>query len=240
MIKFILPLFALIFLASCTAVVQNPASSNTSGNNNQNQVTTDSGTVSTDSGIVSTDSGAASTLPEVLIDSPTYGSGMHQIEYYADFQCPACINFSHTFLPVLEEFAAAGKATITYKQFPLTRIHKNAYRDSVAFYCAVEQKGNFMGYKKALYALEEKKAGATVSDDERVAAADGLGFDTAKIASCLKDSTYAATVDRDMADGDAARVNATPTVILDGTKLDFSIFSSIDNFKSQMDRILSK
>lgn len=176
----------------------------------------------------------------IVIDAPTYGSGAHQIEYYADFQCPGCINFSHTFLPILEEFAAAGKATITYKQFPLTRIHKNAYRDSLAFYCAVEQNGKFMDYKKALYALEEKKSGATVSDDERVAAADGLGFDTAKIASCLKENTYAASVDRDMADGDAARVNATPTVILDGTKLDFSIFSNTDSFRNQMDRILSK
>ncbi|MDD2693624.1 MAG: thioredoxin domain-containing protein [Candidatus Gracilibacteria bacterium] len=210
--KYIVLLFSLVFLASCTGVVTNTSpTQNTSG-----------ATVG------------------IVIDAPTYGSGTHQIEYYADFQCPACINFSHTFLPVLEELAAAGKATITYKQFPLTRIHKNAYRDSLAFYCAVEQNGKFMDYKKALYALEEKKAGATVSDDERVAAADGLGIDTVKFSSCLKENTYAASVDRDVADGDAARVNATPTVILDGTKLDFSIFSTVDDFKSQMDRILSK
>lgn len=232
MIKFLLPLLSLMMLASCTAVVQNPNTPSNSGN------TANQGT--SGSTVTSTDSGTTSTTPKILINAPTYGSGTHQIEYYADFQCPACINFSHIFLPVLEQFATSGKVTITYKQFPLTRIHKNAYRDSIAFYCAVEQNGKFMDYKKALYALEEKKAGATVSDDERVAAADGLGFDTTKIASCLKDSTYAATVDRDMADGDSARVNATPTVILDGTKLDFSIFSNIEDFKSQMDRILSK
>ena len=113
---------------------------------------------------------ASGTTVGALIDAPTFGSGAHRIEYYSDFQCPACIRFSHVFLPILEEFAASGKTTIVYKQFPLTTIHKNAYRDSLAFYCAVEQGKSVMDYKKALYALEEKKSGASVSDDDRIAA----------------------------------------------------------------------
>ncbi len=174
-----------------------------------------------------------------IVAAPAYGSGNHQIEYYADFQCPACIRFSHTLLPILEEFAASGKVMITYKQFPLTQIHKNAYRDSLAAYCAEEQ-GKFMEYKKELYALEEQKSGASVSDDDRIDATKNLSLDVPKFTQCLGNDTYAASVDRDMADGDAARVNATPTVILDGTKLDMGVFSSEAMFREQMDRILSK
>ena len=51
----------------------------------------------------SSNSGAVNSTK--MIDAPTYGSGKHTIEYFGDFQCPACIRFSHSFLPILEEFA---------------------------------------------------------------------------------------------------------------------------------------
>lgn len=94
---------------------------------------------------------------KVLIPSPTYGSGAKTMTLYADFQCPACISFSKTIGPIFEDYAKSGKLTITYKQYPLTSIHKNALRDSIAALCAAEQ-GQYMDYKKNLYALEEAKA----------------------------------------------------------------------------------
>ena len=48
------------------------------------------------------------------IPSPTYGTGKHMITIYADFQCPACIAFSHSVGGLLESYAASGKAMITY------------------------------------------------------------------------------------------------------------------------------
>ncbi len=175
-----------------------------------------------------------------MIDAPTYGSGNHMIEYFADFQCPACIRFSQTFLPILEEFAASGKLIMVYKQFPLTGPHKNAYRDSIAALCSAEQ-GQYLPYKKALIALEESKFPTkwSVSDSERVDATKDTGIDQEKFAQCLSTDKYKASVDRDMADGDAKRVNATPTVILDGTKLDLSIFRDENMFREQMGRILA-
>ncbi len=59
------------------------------------------------------------------IATPTYGSGKTQVEIFADFQCPACIIFSENVQPILEEYAASGRLTITFRQFPLT-MHKNA------------------------------------------------------------------------------------------------------------------
>jgi protein-disulfide isomerase len=90
------------------------------------------------------------------IPSPTYGTGKHMITIYADFQCPACIAYSRSVGGLLESYAASGKVTITYKQFPLTGIHQNAYRDAIAGLCAAEQ-GKYMEYKKTLYSLEEEK-----------------------------------------------------------------------------------
>lgn len=174
-----------------------------------------------------------STTTEKKIEAPTFGSGAKKIEYYADFQCPACIHVSKTVLPVLESFAASGKLQITYKQFPLTTIHKNAYRDSLAAICAHEQ-GQYAPYKKALYALEESKKGATVSDEDRISALQGITIDTEQFAQCLKNDTYKARVDQDIADGDALRVNATPTIVLDGVKLDMGLFQSMEMFANYM------
>ena len=175
-----------------------------------------------------------------MIDSPTYGTGKHVLEYYGDYQCPACINFVGTLLPIFEEFAESGQLTIVYKQFPLTSIHANAYRDAIAALCAHEQ-GEYMSYKKALYDLEKSKRGAKVSDTDRVDLAKAISsIDSAKFAQCLADDRYATSVDRDIAEGDTKRVNATPTLILDGTKLDLSLFRDVNMLKSSLSTLLAQ
>ena len=59
--------------------------------------------------------------------------------------------------------------TITYRQFPLTNMHKNAYRDALAALCGAEQ-GKYMETKKAIYTLEIEKKEARVSDADRIKA----------------------------------------------------------------------
>jgi protein-disulfide isomerase len=177
------------------------------------------------------------TSPQKPIDTPTvqvsiqerlntgiqYGSGQHTATLFADFQCPACIYFADTVLPILESYAGSGKLQITYKQFPLTSIHKNAYRDALAAFCADDQ-GKFMEYKKALYMLESQKSGASVSDEDRTTLARETGLDEARFASCLASETFKTQVDRDVADAEAIGVNATPTLFFDNKRLDFSAF----------------
>jgi protein-disulfide isomerase len=131
-----------------------------------------------------TDTTSSKNLPQSSVASPTFGSGKHTLTIFADFQCPACIAFANAINPIIEEYAQKGHVTITYKQFPLTSIHKNAERDAIAALCSVEQ-GKYMEYKKALYAMEQGKSGAKVSDEDRVAAAKDI-LDTAKLTECLK------------------------------------------------------
>lgn len=149
------------------------------------------------------------------------------VTLFADFECPACIRFAHSVMPILESYAASGRLLIIYKQYPLTTIHKNAYRDSLAALCANEQ-GKYQEYKKELYALEEEKAGATVSDEERVTATQDTGIDTAIFTSCLSTDKYKSVIASDVADGDAVNIPGTPTLFFDGKRLDFSIFQSMD------------
>ncbi len=88
---------SLLLLASCTSPTNSP----------------------TPTDVVSTGTGVRT------VATPTYGSGKTQVEIFADFQCPACIAFNESIQPIFEEYAASGRLTITYRQFPLT-MHKNA------------------------------------------------------------------------------------------------------------------
>lgn len=71
------------------------------------------------------------------IATPTYGTGKTQVTIFADFQCPACIATNESLFPILEGYAASGRLTITYRQFPLS-MHKNAKGDAIAALCSAE------------------------------------------------------------------------------------------------------
>ena len=164
------------------------------------------------------------------IATPTYGSGKMQIEVFADFQCPACIASNESIMPIFEEYASQGKMTITYRQFPLN-MHKNARSDAIAALCSAEQ-GGYMNYKKWLYALEKSKSWKTITDVERVALAKTLSLDEGKFSTCLASRAYEKQVAADIALGDFKWVSGTPTIFLDGIKLDMSLFRDTDGFKS--------
>lgn len=174
------------------------------------------------------------------IPSPAFGSGPRNLTIYADFQCPACIAFSDALGGAFESYAASGKTIITYKQFPLTSIHANAYRDAIAALCVAEQ-GKYMDGKKALYALEKKKAGAKVSDEDRINALTAAWADRAELTQCLAENRYAKQVDDEVMEGNKAGVNGTPTVMLDGTKMDLGvIFADPTKGKAFLDRVFGQ
>lgn len=173
------------------------------------------------------------------IPSPTYGTGKHNVTIYADFQCPACITFSQLTDPLFESYAEAGKITITYKQFPLTNIHKNAYRDAIAALCGAEF-GGYLDVKKAIYNLEAEKRWATVTDVERISALVKVWLDKESITQCLADNRYAAQVDAEVAEWNTARISGTPTVLLNGNRLDlWAIFADMEKGKAFLDRTFS-
>jgi protein-disulfide isomerase len=171
-----------------------------------------------------------------MIPSPSYGSGIHEITLWADFQCPACQAFNQRISPIFEEYANKGLLRLTFKQFPLTNIHPNAERDALAALCSAEQ-GKYMEYKKALYTLEQGKSGAKVSDDDRINAAKNI-LDETKLRECLTNNKYLPQVRAEMAEGDKSGVNSTPTVMLDGKKLDVAIYRDETVLRNVMDKLL--
>ncbi len=180
--------------------------------------------------------GSGSTVA-LEIAPPTLGSGDHKLDLYLDYQCPACINFSKTLGPIVEKLAEDKKLLITYKQYPLTKIHPNAYNDALAALCAHSQ-GKYLEYKKTIYGLEDERKWAKVTDDDRVKLATDLGLDQGKFNTCLEQKNYAGRIATDVKDGDTIGVSGTPTLILDDKSLDLGMFRSTGMFQDFMNRYL--
>jgi protein-disulfide isomerase len=88
--------------------------------------------------------------------------------------------------------------------------------------------------------LEMSKSGGKVSDTERIDALVAVWLDKEKISSCLSSEAFKKQVETDLAYGDSLRVNGTPTLFLDGKRVDMSAFKDKEMFSSFLNTILTK
>ncbi len=101
-----------------------------------------------------------------------------------------------------------GKLRYVVRDFPLESIHPQALKAAEAAHCAGDQ-GKYWEMFERLFA-NQRALGAT---DLRAHAA-GVGLDVAKFQECLDAGKHAATVRRNLADGQKAGVRGTPTFFL--------------------------
>lgn len=129
---------------------------------------------------------------------------------FTDFQCPAC---GATY-PVIEEVLKpyGNRVRFVVRNYPLTQ-HAQAFKSAEAAVAAKEQ-GKFFEYAAILF----KNQSALDVPSLKKYASD-LKLDRARFDAALDSGNYAATVRRDIADGDLYGVNATPTLFINGVRL---------------------
>lgn len=156
------------------------------------------------------------------IESAVFGApdSAVNLEIYSDYQCPACQRFHALIEPRLwKEYVDTKKISLTYKNYPLPQ-HQNAIRDAMAGLCALSE-GKYREFSDLMYALEEKKTNADVSDAERAELATKSGVDPANFAKCLSEGWYYAKIQSEMADGNRLGLSYTPSVYLNGKIVEF-------------------
>lgn len=117
----------------------------------------------------------------------------------------------------------------------MTQIHRNAERDALAALCSVEQ-NKYNEYKSALYALEERKAGARVTDEDRANIGKDI-LDSTKLLECMKSDKYLGQVQAEIQEGMKMGVQGTPTVFFDGKRIDNKVFSNVDALRVVLDKL---
>jgi len=138
---------------------------------------------------------------------------------FSDFQCPYCSRVEPSIDETLKTYP--DQVRLVYRQFPLS-IHPFAEKAAEASLCAADQ-DKFWEMHDAMFANQQ-----ALGVDQLKAKAAELGMNADAFNKCLDSGEKAAKIHEDMAAGEAAGVNGTPALFVNGRFLNGAVpFSEI-------------
>jgi protein-disulfide isomerase/rhodanese-related sulfurtransferase len=149
-----------------------------------------------------------------LIESDSHAIGPADapltVVEFGDFQCPSCIVAESTNATIRKDFPK--QVRFIFRNFPLARFHQFAQKAAEAGECAADQ-GKFWQMHDRMYAADGELAVVQLKFY-----AQDIGLDTNKFNACLDSGASAARVEKDVADGKAVKITATPTFFINGER----------------------
>ncbi len=175
---------------------------------------------------------------------PTRGNSQAKVVAvnYDDFECPFCSRMHQTLFPdLLKEYG--DRVVFIYKDFPLAEIHPWATHAAVNANClAAQNQDAYWAFADYIHA-NQKEVNAEKSHDLQFAALDRMtteqgqkhNLDVTKLQACIKaqqDDIVKASVH----EGEALGVEATPTMFINGEKVDGAL--PVSELRDVLDRAL--
>lgn len=161
-------------------------------------------------------------FPREITESNTMGdpnAPVHIIEY-VDFQCPFCLKFwSETEPQLIEEYVNTGMVYFEYRSFPI--IGPESGWAAEGAYCAGDQ-NKFWEYHDTLFTNWTGENVGDFSKEKLIQYANALNLNMVEFEACISKEKHKGRVEQDMAQGDADGVHATPTLIINGVKIEGS------------------
>ncbi|MFP3983823.1 MAG: DsbA family protein, partial [Desulfurivibrionaceae bacterium] len=139
---------------------------------------------------------------------------------FSDFECPYCSRLHPLLEKIVEE--NPDKVKVAYKHFPL-KMHKNAKFAALAAIAAQKQ-GKFWAYHDKLFETSESLEPPTFQK-----IAKELGLDLEKFKKDYNSIETREKVAQDMNDGKDAGVRGTPTLFVNGRKVQERSFQAIQD-----------
>lgn len=145
---------------------------------------------------------------------------------FDDFECPYCSRMHETLFPeIVKEYG--DRVAFIYKDYPLAEIHPWAIHAAVDANClAGENTDAYWDFADYIHANKreidsEKSAGARFEALDKIALLQGQkhNADATKLQACIKAQKEDA-VRASMKEGDELGVSATPTLFINGQKID--------------------
>ncbi len=161
--------------------------------------------------------------------SPIRGAkdGKVTIVEFSDYQCPFCGQAEPLVEQVLQAYPK--DVQLVFKQFPLTSIHPNALPAAKAAVAAGKQ-GKFWEMHEQLFKNQRE-----LSPDNYKKWAEELKLDVPRFEKDMASPDVQAQIDKDGQDARAAEVTGTPTIFVNGKRLQQRSF---DGFKAAIDAAL--
>jgi protein-disulfide isomerase len=163
---------------------------------------------------------------------------------YDDFECPFCSRMHQTLFPeLLKEYG--DRVQFIYKDYPLTEIHPWATRAAVNAACLADQNGEaywdfadyIHGNQGEVNKEKQKDAQFSALDKITMIEAQKHNLDLVKLQSCIK-AQDEKSVRASMREGDELGVSATPTLFVNGEKIDGAV--PPDQLRDVLDRALQQ
>ena len=161
---------------------------------------------------------------------------------YDDFECPYCSRMHEQLFPTL--FKEYGdRVLFIYKDFPLVEIHPWAVHAAVNANCLAAQNNQaYWDFADYIHA-NQKQVNQEKSQDARFAALDRItleqgqkhNLDIPKLQACVKEQKDDA-VKASMHEANALKVSATPTMFVNGEKVDGAL--PLPELRAVFDRAL--
>ncbi|RTE10991.1 DsbA family protein [Paenibacillus whitsoniae] len=143
-----------------------------------------------------------------------------KIVEFADFKCPACMQFDKTILPKLKkDFIDSGIVQLHFINFPIISPNGDSRTAALAGEAVYRQNPEaFWKFYEAVYAKQgdEQTNWATVDTLVQIAKDANLKLDWDKLKRDIDQQTYAQDVKSDEAIAAKLGVNSTPTVYING------------------------
>lgn len=195
--------------------------------------------------INSSPNNGASVDSNLLIRPDSYQTGAHgpykktiNVVEFADYQCPACGFESPVLKKIAEDYN--GQVNVVFRNFPLPQ-HDNALLAALAAEAAGEQ-GKFWEMNHKIYENQKNwitpEGGVSTAKDTSPIAnvapvtgtatayqlfmgyAQELGLNMDQFKQAVDSQKYLSKIQKDQKDGEAANINSTPTIFINGKKVE--------------------
>lgn len=145
-------------------------------------------------------------------------TGVPVLDIYEDFQCPVCKDFEGVNMQYIDSLISEKKATVHFHM--MSFIGPESVDAANAAACSSDE-GKFVEFHNTLYinqpAAENSKEW---SSDRLIELGKGVGITSSNFEKCIKDLGYEGWVYKSAAAAEKAGVNGTPTVFVNGKKLE--------------------
>jgi protein-disulfide isomerase len=138
---------------------------------------------------------------------------------FGDYQCPSCGAAFQQLEPGIDkDYVNTGKIKFVFHNFPLA-IHPNAAPTAAAARCAGDQ-GKYWSMHDLLYARQSEWSDEADITTRLKTYAGELSLDTTAFGTCVDNGKYKQAIQDAITDSTKQGINATPTYLVDGKKVD--------------------
>lgn len=141
---------------------------------------------------------------------------------FSDYECPFCKRFFDETLDQLQSYVDDGTVRFVWIDFPLTKIHPQAFKAALAARCAADQGGQDMYWQMHDQLFEAQSQWAGENSDALAVfteLAQNIGLDGETLQACIEAETFSDDVQAGLREGQRLQVSGTPTFFINGEKL---------------------